>query len=72
MSNINYDDPDIKKQINSEYQNLYTQVILSINKYIEYLEQPSEATPFNEDIYKEHLIMIDMMKQTIEKFNPSN
>jgi len=66
---INYDDPDIKKQINSEHQILYLQVVRSINDYIVSLEESSEAIPINESNYIHHLVMIDMMKQTIEKFN---
>ncbi len=71
MSTIKYNDPEIKKKINKEYNELYTKVVNNLANYIQTIDNQSRNIP-DINIYNDNLIMLDMMKQIIEKFNNPN
>ena len=68
MSTIDYNNPEIKKQINVQYNQLYVKVVNNLATYIENITDVN----VNEQLYIDNLTMLDMMKQTIEKFNNLN
>uniref|UniRef100_A0A6C0BF44 Uncharacterized protein n=1 Tax=viral metagenome TaxID=1070528 RepID=A0A6C0BF44_9ZZZZ len=72
MSTINYNDPEIKKKINKEYNELYIKVVNNLAKYIQDIDNDKSGNIPNINIYTDNLIMLDKMKQTIEKFNNPN
>jgi len=72
MSTINYNDPEIKKKINKEYNELYIKVVNNLAKYIQDIDNDQSGNIPNINIYTDNLIMLDKMKQTIEKFNNPN
>ena len=71
MSTINYNDQEIKKKINKEYNELYIKVVNNLANYIQTIDNQSANIP-DTNIYNNNLMMLDMMKQIIEKFNNPN
>jgi hypothetical protein len=71
MSTINYNNQEIKKKINKEYNELYIKVVNNLANYIQTIDNQSANIP-DTNIYNNNLMMLDMMKQTIEKFNNPN
>ncbi len=69
MSTIKYNDPEIKQKINKEYNELYIKVVNNLAKYIQDIDNDQSANIPDINIYNDNLIMLDKMKQTIEKFN---
>lgn len=72
MSTIKYDDPKIKNKINEQHNQLYVKVVNNLVKYIEDISNDTSGEIPDNNIYSNNLIMLDMMKQTIEKFNNPN
>lgn len=70
MSTIKYNDPEIKQKINKEYNELYIKVVNNLANYIQTIDNDQSAPDIN--IYNNNLMMLDKMKQTIEKFNNPN
>ena len=71
MSTIKYNDPEIKQKINKEYNELYIKVVNNLANYIQTIDNQSANIP-DTNIYNHNLMMLDMMKQIIEKFNNPN
>jgi hypothetical protein len=72
MSTIKYDNAEIKKEINKEYNELYIKVVNNLANYIQTIDNDQSANIPDINIYNNNLMMLDKMKQTIETFNNPN
>ena len=72
MSTINYNDQEIKKKINKEYNELYIKVVNNLANYIQTIDNDQSGNIPDIGIYTDNLMMLDKMKQTIETFNNHN
>ena len=72
MSTIKYNDPEIKKKINKEYNELYIKVVNNLANYIQIIDNDQSGNIPDTNIYNNNLMMLDKMKQTIETFNNHN